>query len=226
MKECPTVYRAELDSNCDTCTFGKGAWVVHDTGQTVSVDPFLDSLGSVKQVKIITAAVAYDDPTTYQTYILFFPQSLYIPSLKRHLLCPNQMRTNGITINNTAHTHSIIAEADETFEEVHIPLELEGQTTSYFLTRKPTRSEVDNTDYSCIHVHMTPTYRWEPADTTVSNNESTIRASLASDTEPRERGRKLHAVSTGTNEFSVFTATSATTTTPQPTPTETTPQQD
>ena len=144
------------------------------------------------------------------------------------------MRTNGITINDTAlihtppqqrttHTHSIIAEADETFAEVHIPLELEGQTTSYFLTRKPTRSEVDNTDYSCIHVHMTPTYRWEPADTTVSNNESTIRASLANDTEPRERGRKLHAVSTGTDEFSVFTPTSATTTTPQPTPTETTP---
>jgi hypothetical protein len=174
--------------------------------------------------------VAYDDPNTYQTYILFFPQSLYIPSLKRHLLCPNQMRTNGITINDTAlihtppqqrttQTHSIIAEADETFAEVHIPLELEGQTTSYFLTRKPTRSEVDNTDYSCIHVHMTPTYRWEPSDTTVSNNESTIRASLANDTEPRERGRKLHAVSTGTDEFSVFTPTSATTTTPQPTPT-------
>ena len=140
MRGCPTAYRAELDSNADTCTFGKGAWVVHDTGQTVSVDPFLDSLGSVNQVKVITAAVAYDDPTTYQTYILFFHQSLYIPKLKRHLLCPNQMRTHGVTINDTAlihtppqqrhkHTHSIIAEAEETFAEVHIPLELEGQTT-------------------------------------------------------------------------------------------------
>jgi hypothetical protein len=61
---------------------GKGAWVVHDMGQTVSVYPFLDSLGSVKQVKIITAAVAYNDLITYQTYILLFHPSLYIPSLK------------------------------------------------------------------------------------------------------------------------------------------------
>ena len=101
MRGCPTAYRAELDSNADTCTFGKGAFVVHDTGQTVSVDPFLNSLGSLSSVRIITAAVAYDDPNTYQTYILFFHQSLYIPKLKHHLLCSNQMRTHGVTINDT-----------------------------------------------------------------------------------------------------------------------------
>jgi len=117
--------------------------------------------------------VAYDDPTTYQTYVLFFPEALYIPSLKQHLLCPNQIRTTGITTNDTAlihlphnhrnkYSHSIIAEAEETFAEVHIPLlaQLEGQTTSCFETRKPTQREIDNLDKSCVHVYMTPSAVW------------------------------------------------------------------
>ena len=127
------------------------------------------------------------------------------------------MRTQGVTINDTAlihtppqqrnkYTHSIIAEAEETFAEVHIPLELEGQTTSYFLTRKPTRSEIENLDHSCIHVHMTPTYPWEPGDRTISENEWALRAHLTDDAEPRERGRNLNATST---KFATFSQTSA-----------------
>jgi len=50
-------------------------------GRIVSVDPFLESLGSLQKVRIIAVAVTYDDPTTYQTYILFFPEALCIPSL-------------------------------------------------------------------------------------------------------------------------------------------------
>jgi len=104
------------------------------------------------------------------------------------------MRTNGVTINDTAliHlprnkrnkcSHSIIAEAEETFEEVHMPLELDGQTASYFVTRKPTQREIDNIDHSCIHVHMTPTSPWEPKDQTIGDNEATLRAYITNDTE-------------------------------------------
>ncbi len=32
--------RAELDSHCDTCSIGKDAVLVYDTGHTVSVEPF------------------------------------------------------------------------------------------------------------------------------------------------------------------------------------------
>ena len=227
MKGSPTIHRAELDSNCDTCTFGKGVHIVNDTGRRVSVDPFLESLGSLRNIKIITAAVAYDDPHTYQTYILFFHQALYIPSLKRHLLCPNQIRSNGIEINDTAlihlphnhrnkYSHSIIAEAEETFAEVHIPLQLEGQTTSYFETRKPTQWEVDNLDKSCVHVHMTSPAEWKPNDETISNNESALRASLSNDRESCPRGRKPQAVSTADDKFSIFSPTLAHTTTPEP----------
>jgi len=222
-----------LDPNCDTCTFGKGARIVYDTGgQTVSVDPFLESLGTLQRVRIVTAAVAYDDPTTYQTYILFFHQSLYIPSLQRHLLCPNKMRTNGVTINDTAliHlprnkrnkcSHSIIAEAEETFAEVHIPMELDGQTTSYFITRKPTQQEIDNADHSCIHVHMTPTSRWEPSNQTVGDNEATLRACITNETESSSRGRKLHAMATKDDKFSILNPTLAFIANPEPAISET-----
>jgi hypothetical protein len=55
--------------------------------------------GKVKEVQIVTAAVAYDDPTTYQTYVLFFHQVLYIERLGHHLLCPAQLRANQVTVN-------------------------------------------------------------------------------------------------------------------------------
>ena len=47
---------------------------------------------------IVTAALAYQDPISLETYILCFPQSLYIESLDTNLLCPFQLRN----------THTII----------------------------------------------------------------------------------------------------------------------
>jgi hypothetical protein len=121
--------------------FGKGAFIVDETGDTISVNPFMESLGSIKDVKVITAAVAYDDPEAWHTYILFYHQALYIKDLKRHLLNPNQMRANDVTVNETPlvllpselrtkYSHSILAHT-EVSTELHIPLELDG-VTSYF----------------------------------------------------------------------------------------------
>jgi hypothetical protein len=97
--------RAELDSHADTCSFGNKAYIVHDTGDTISVTGFIDLLGTVKKVPIVTAAVAYDDPDTYTTYILFFHQSLYFNKLDKHLLCPSQMQCNQIIVNDVPLLH-------------------------------------------------------------------------------------------------------------------------
>jgi len=72
---------SKLDSHADTCTFRRGSYVLQDTGTTISVNPFDSSLGSINNVPIVTAALAYQDPTSLQTFILYFPQSLYIESL-------------------------------------------------------------------------------------------------------------------------------------------------
>jgi hypothetical protein len=186
---CP----AELDSHADTCSFGKSAYIVQETGETISVAGFIDTLGTVKEVPIVAAAVAYDDPATYQTYILFFHQALYFEKLDKHLLSPAQMRANQVIVNEvpllhlpfdlrTQDAHSIIITTPPT-PTLHIPLSLHG-TTSYFETRKPTREEITS-ELDCIHIHMTSDQKWDPYDASMGSTEATLRASL--DLLPRER---------------------------------------
>ena len=57
----------------------------------------------------------------------------------------------------------------------------------------------------------------------ISNNESSIRASINNDDESRPRGRKLQAVATADDKFQLFNPTLAYTTTPDSPPNETTP---
>ena len=77
-----------MDSHADTCSFGNDAVPVYDTGQTVSVDPFISSLGSVTKVPIGTVAIAYDCPSSLQTYVLFVHQALYFKDMTRDLSSP------------------------------------------------------------------------------------------------------------------------------------------
>ena len=141
--------KAELDSHADTCTFGSEALVVQDTGATISVSGFVGSLGTLKNIPIVTAAVAYDDPDDFKTYVLFFHQALYVKSMNRHLLCPSQIRHNQVIVNDTPlqyipqeerkpEHHSIVTPLPKALK---IPLQMAG-TTSYFKTRKPTWDEV------------------------------------------------------------------------------------
>ena len=173
---------------------GENCLVVHDTEQTISVEPFDKTLGSHLKVPIVTAAVAYDCPTTLNTYILFFHQALHIPNLKKHLLCPNQLRHNQVIVNDTPllylqpsqrdHTqHSLLFEPPN--KNLHIPLSLEG-TTSYFETRLPTwTAEVTNPDV-CIHVHVTSDAPpWDPTVPTFSTEEALLQQSVASDAHVR-----------------------------------------
>ena len=62
--------------------------------------PFLNDLGAAASVPIVTCAVAYDNPRTYSTVILVFNQSLYFGDrLAHNLICPQQLRMNGIEVN-------------------------------------------------------------------------------------------------------------------------------
>ena len=59
--------------------------MVQDTGGHVNVDGFVSTLGTVTKVPICTMAVSYDCPATLQTYVLFFPQALYIKGMRTNL---------------------------------------------------------------------------------------------------------------------------------------------
>jgi len=132
----------------------------------MSVNPFMESLGTAPDVKIMTAATAHDDPEARHTCILFSHHAPCVTEMQRHLLDPNQMRANDITVNETPpvllpcdlrnkHSHSTVT-TTELHEELNMSLELEG-VASFFPTRTPTRAEAEDTDnHNCTHVHMTP----------------------------------------------------------------------
>ena len=172
--------RAELDSHADTCSFGSTCLVIENTGRTVSVEGFGEELGQVNDIPIVQAAVAYDCPATSQTYILLFNESLYIPSMTFHPLNPNQMRLQGIIVNDiplqmlqpqdrTLQQHSLLVEDPQ----LHIPLSLRG-IMSGFVIRTPTWDEMN--DPNVLKVHMTSDQAWEPQDEAYPDIEGTLRA--------------------------------------------------
>ena len=197
------ITKTELDSHADNTVFGDGCFVENDTGQRATVDPFLSTLGSAQDIQVITAAVAYDDPQTWTTFIQHFHNSLYIPEMDRNLICPAQCEANDVTINlkplsyipydeRKVTDHSIITQRPH--EEMHIPLKLEG-TTSYYETRKPTHYEVFH-DPNVVHVHMTPEGPWDPNDPSFAEIEDSLRADLEAKQLPYERGRNIGSLRT------------------------------
>ena len=152
--------RCELDTHADTCAFGKNSFIVSETSQAVSVSGFHPDMKEIQNVKIVTAAVAYDCPLSFTTFVLFFPQSLFLPRMDHNLICPDQMREFGITVNDipllriqpkdrTPEHHSILDRSSK----LHIPLQYD-KPISYFVCRKPTVSEI-NDPVNNVHAYMT-----------------------------------------------------------------------
>ena len=150
------VIQAELDSHADTCCFSKRHVVVAALrDQTVTVSPFMETMGQVPDVQIADVLVAYDHPIEQKTYILRFNQVLVFDKLSCHLLTPNQMRLNDLIVDECPrvfsesrhqHTHSIRVPD----EELSIPLFLDG-TNSVFRTRRPTSEDLAE----CKQIDMT-----------------------------------------------------------------------
>jgi hypothetical protein len=93
--------QSELDSHADTCVAGGNTKVIHFTDTKVNVSPFSDSYQAIKDVPIPTVATAWDDPGTGEVIILYIHEALYFGDRMSHtLLCPNQLRANGWTVQD------------------------------------------------------------------------------------------------------------------------------
>jgi hypothetical protein len=125
--------------------------------------------------------VAYDDPTSFITYIFIFHEAFQIPGLAHHILCPNQLRDNDVIVNDVpfqytpehqrnAFTHSIST------NDLTIPLTLQGIHSS-FTVRIPTEHEIAH-PHLYPQRHLTAEHIWDPHDITFDNNEYAIRHSL------------------------------------------------
>ena len=161
----PTIVtgNCELDSHADTSVADANFIVLEYTNQTCNASPFAKSYDQKQDVPIVKAATAYDDERTGITYILVLRQALYFgDEVEASLLCPNQLRSNGVIVDdipihlshNNASTHSI------TFphENVTLPLKLNG-CFSYIPTRTPTTQEIK----SCQWLILTSDAQWEPS---------------------------------------------------------------
>ena len=170
--------RSELDSHTDTCVIGKNALITHDFNRPVSTTGYDQSQGTIhRNMKTVSAALAYDCPRTGQVIILMVNQAIHIPTMENNLLCPMQIRMNDVKVseipkfladNPTDETHAITFQDGEA--SFIIPLSLDG-VTSVFPTRKPTMEEYNN------GIRFDLTYEspvWDPHSSTFSDRESNM----------------------------------------------------
>ena len=174
--------RMELDSHADTCTVGMCAKILQKTGRTVTVNGFEKQLGNIPDIDVVTAAVAYDCPYTFRTYILIFHEALHVPTMTTSLLNPNQLRDQGLIVNDLAlqymkpedrstTSHSILSSDPA----LHIPLSLDG-TMSGFTIREPTWEEIQDIEESKVtFVHMTSSQPWDPYSPHHADIEQALR---------------------------------------------------
>jgi hypothetical protein len=168
--------RSELDSHMDTCVIGKNVLITHDCNRPVSTTCYDQSQGTThRNMKTISAALAYDCPRTGQVIILMLHQAIHIPTMENNLLCPMQIRMNDIKVsetpkfladNPTDKTHVITFHDGEA--SFIIPLSLDG-VISFFPTRKPTMEEY-NDDICFDLTYDSPV--WDPHSTTFSERET------------------------------------------------------
>ena len=167
--------RTELDSHANMVVLGKNCFVFEWSGRTCNVHSFSDKLGSMEHVPIVDAAIAYDCPYTYQTYISLMRNELYIPNLENNLIPPFIMREGGAVVNDIAKIHCEDPSSDEPCisfpsSDPRIPLRLHG-TFSFFHSRKPTDDEIQ----SCDKIFITPdSSHWNPYCQSFSLNEESM----------------------------------------------------
>ena len=173
--------RMELDTHANTCVAGANTVVLDLTGKTVSVAPFCEAeFDAMQDVPIATVATAYDCPVTGRTYVLVINKAIYLGDKMEHtLLCPNQLRANGLRVNDCpkqfdpSSDHSIHVPEND----ILIPLSMRG-VISGFHTRVPTTSELE--DMTTL-VELTSEVEWDPYSTTFSEVESSTTTSVSDD---------------------------------------------
>ena len=120
------VQQCELDSHADTCCLGNGCQILYKTGKA-DVGSFLEQLGELIKMKIVTAALAYDQPEMGQVYLLIFYQVLLIEGMQHHLLNPNQIRE---AVTSLVRHHSSISQQEKECQW-HTPLSQKGIFFTY-----------------------------------------------------------------------------------------------
>jgi hypothetical protein len=130
----------------------------------------------MKDVPIATVATAYDCPMTGRTYALVINEAIYLGEKMEHtLLCPNQLRANGLRVNDCPKQFDATSDHSIHVPESNfvIPLSMRG-VISGFHTRVPTTQELEDLS---THVELTSEAEWDPCSTTFEDVESSTEVS-------------------------------------------------
>jgi hypothetical protein len=136
----------ELDSHADMIVGGANCILLETSGETTNVHSFSNERNPFSNVPIGTIATAWVDQKTSEVIVLVMNEALYFGNCLNHtLICPNQLRSFGIVVDDTPKqfslksTHSIEMPGDN----LTIPLEMNG-VVSYFSSHKPSKDELEN----------------------------------------------------------------------------------
>ena len=154
--------------------------MVQDFNRPVDVTGYDPGLGTKRNLRTISGALAYDDPTSGNTVVLIIHQAIHIPTMKHNLLTPMQLRMNDIRVRDiprflidTRGTeddehHAITIPGNEETADYIIPLSLHG-IISFFPTRKPSTHEFD----TCTRYELTyESPLWDPSSTDFLDQET------------------------------------------------------
>ena len=111
---------------------------MYDTGRRCEVMPYNAAYNPVSNIKIVSGTIAYIDPVSNFTFILWIHEALFFGKDVSHsLINPNQLRIFGVAIHNNPYhvTESISILATTTKDEdLSIPLQSKG--VDFFLKTK------------------------------------------------------------------------------------------
>ena len=120
-------------------------------GQTCVVHPFNDSYEPMENVRVCSAAFAYDK-SDGETIILRINQCLdFSESMNHSLLCTNQVRSNGIIVDDTPQMIDVLNKSQQAIiipnHDLSIPIKMKGPVP-YIPVCKPTENKIKNCE--CI----------------------------------------------------------------------------
>jgi hypothetical protein len=110
----------DIDTRADTICAGKASCVIEYTDPVCDVSPFTSEYEPMRNIPVAKMATAYD-LYDHETYILVTVQSLYFgDKLENTLLCPNQMWSHGIEVDDVPRHLSIDGKSSHS---IYIPAE-------------------------------------------------------------------------------------------------------
>jgi hypothetical protein len=154
----------------DTCVGGENCILLEDSRETATVHSFSGERKPFASIPIGIIATSWTDDGTGETFVLQFPESFYFGDRLPHsLLCPNQLRTHGVRVEDTPRQFDTLSSHLIVVEGLKIPLYLYG-VISYFESRKPSEDELEN----CRRITLTSDSSWDPNAASFAKQEQIV----------------------------------------------------